>query len=94
VTESAAIIGCVIRHYGGGRLKPDVANSTFDDYVFLMHYAEGSAIQPVVLKVNAARIGEGAVPFEARIECKLVNDPGCIDRCLGDHDYLLEPRLF
>jgi glutathione S-transferase len=93
VTESAAIIDCVIRHYGGGRLQPDVADPAYDDYVFWMHYAEGSAIQPVVLKVNAARIGEGAAPIEARIERELANDLGYIDRCLGGRDYLLGSEL-
>jgi glutathione S-transferase len=77
VTESAAIIDYVIRHYDGGRLQPDVADPAYDDY------AEGSAIQPVVLKVNAARIGEGAAAIEARIERELANDLGYIDRCLG-----------
>lgn len=83
VTESAAIIDYVIRHNGGGRLQLDVADPACDDYVFRMHYAEGSAIQPVVLKVNAARIGEGAAAIEARIERELANDLGYIDRCLG-----------
>ena len=44
-----------------------------------MEYAEGSAIQPLVLKVNAARIGEGVPPIEARIERELANDLGCLD---------------
>lgn len=59
VTGSAAIIDYVIRHYGGGRPQPAVADPAYDDYAFWMHDAEGSAIQPVVLKVSAARIGEG-----------------------------------
>jgi len=44
-----------------------------------MEYAEGSAIEPLVLKVNAARIGEGVPPIEARIERELANDLGCLD---------------
>jgi glutathione S-transferase len=93
IAESAAIIDYVIRHYGGGRLQPDVSDPAYDDYVFWMHYAEGSAIVPVVLKVNAARIGEAAAPIEDRIERELANDLGYINRCLGGRDYLLGSEL-
>jgi glutathione S-transferase len=86
VPESAAIIDYVIRHYGAGRLQPDVADPGYDDYVFRLHNKKWSTIQAVVLKVNAARIGEGAAPFEARIECELANDLGYIDRCPGDRN--------
>jgi glutathione S-transferase len=74
VAESAAIIDYVIRRYGDGRLQPKMSEPEYDEYVFWMHYAEGSAIQPIRLKVNAARIGEGAAPIEARIERELAND--------------------
>jgi glutathione S-transferase len=93
VTESAAIIDYIIRHHGNGRLQPEVSDPAYDDYVFWMHYAEGSAIQPVILKVNAARIGEGAAPIEARIERELANDLGYINHCLAGHDYLLGDGL-
>jgi glutathione S-transferase len=93
VAESAAIIDYVIRHHGGGRLQPKMSEPQYDDYVFWMHYAEGSAIQPVLLKVNAARIGEGAAPIHSRIERELANDLGYIDGCLKARDYLLGNEL-
>jgi hypothetical protein len=43
-----------------GRLQPDDADPAYDDYVFWMHHKKGSAIQPVMLSLNAVRIGEGA----------------------------------
>jgi glutathione S-transferase len=93
MAESAAIIDYIIRHHGGGRLQPAVTDPSYDDYVFWMHYAEGSAIQPVALKVNAARIGKAAAPIEARIERELANDLGYIDSHLAGRSYLLGHEL-
>jgi glutathione S-transferase len=93
VAESAAIIDYVIRHYGNGQLQPKMSDPEYDEYVFWMHYAEGSAIQPILLKVNAARIGDGAAPIEARIERELVNDLGYVDTRLEARDYLLGNEL-
>jgi len=93
MAESAAIIDYVIRHYGDARLQPKMSDPEYDEYVFWMHYAEGSTIQPILLKVNAARIGKAAAPIEARIERELVNDLGYIDTRVEAGDYLLGNEL-
>jgi glutathione S-transferase len=93
VAESAAIIDYIIRHYGGGRLQPSQVDPAYDDYVFWLHYAEGSAILPILLKVNASRIGAGASAIEARIEQAMADDLSYIDSSLALHDYLLGAAL-
>jgi glutathione S-transferase len=93
VAESAAIIDYIIRHYGGGRLQPSQVDPAYDDYVFWLHYAEGSAILPILLKVNASRIGAGASAIEARIEQAMADDLSYIDSSLSLHDYLLGAAL-
>jgi glutathione S-transferase len=65
----------------------------YDDYVFWLHYAEGSAILPILLKVNASRIGAGASAIEARIEQAMADDLSYIDSSLSLHDYLLGAAL-
>jgi glutathione S-transferase len=89
IAESAAIIDYVIRHYGNGRLQPDTSSPAYDDYTHWMHYAEGSAIQPILLKINAGRIGAAADVIRPRIERELANDLGYIDGALAGRDYLL-----
>jgi glutathione S-transferase len=89
VAESAAIIDYIIRHHGRGRLQPSLFDLAYEDYVFWMHYAEGSAILPIILKVNAALIGEAASTIEERIESNLATDLSYIDDCLADRNYLL-----
>lgn len=93
VAESAAIIDYIIRHYGEGRLQPSQVDPAYDDYVFWLHYAEGSAILPILLKVNASRVGAGASAIEARIEQAMADDLSYIDSSLALHDYLLGAAL-
>ena len=49
VIESAAIIDYLIRRHGEGRLQPDPAGATYDEYVQWLHFAEGSAMLPLML---------------------------------------------
>jgi glutathione S-transferase len=55
IAESGAIIDYVIRRHGAGRLQPDASSAAFDDYMQWMHYAEGSAMLPLLLKSNVSR---------------------------------------
>jgi glutathione S-transferase len=89
VAESAAIIDYIIRHHGNGRLAPPMTDRSYDDYVFWMNYAEGSAMLPLILKVNASRIGAAAAPIEARIDRDLKTDLGFINTSLEGRPYLL-----
>lgn len=48
LTESGAIIDYVTRRVAGGRLSVAESSPEFADYCFWLHYAEGSAMGPVV----------------------------------------------
>ena len=58
VIESGAIIDYVIRRHGGGRLQPSTDTAAYDEYVQWMHYAEGSAMLPLIMNVYVSRLGE------------------------------------
>jgi glutathione S-transferase len=89
IIESGAIIDYIIRHHGGGRLQPDPATSAYDDYVQWLHFAEGSAMLPLLLKLYVSRLGDAAAPLSPRIESEIANHLGYIDRSLAGRDYLL-----
>jgi glutathione S-transferase len=93
IIESGAIIDYVIRHHGGGRLQPDPATPEYDEYVQWLHYAEGSAMLPLMLLVYAGRIGEAAAPVLPRIEGEIANHLGYIDRSLQGRTYLVGEAL-
>ena len=89
VYESGAIIDYIIRRHGGGRLQPDPAAPEYDDYVMWMHYAEGSAMLPLMLNLYVSRLGEGGAPLAPRIESEIANHLGYLDGHLKGRSYLL-----
>jgi glutathione S-transferase len=93
IIESGAIIDYIIRRHGGGRLQPDAASAAYDEYMQWLHYAEGSAMLPLLLKLYASRLGEAAAPLSPRIESEISNHLGFIDKSLADRDYLLGDAL-
>ena len=93
IAESGAIVDYLIRRHGDGELQPPAAKPEYDDYVQWMHYAEGSAMLPLLLKINVARLGEAAQQIMPRIEAEIANHLGYIDTALRDRDFLLGTQL-
>ena len=89
IYESGAIIDYVIRRHAGGRLQPDPATPAYDDYQMWLHYAEGSAMLPLMLNLYVSRLGEGGAPLAPRIESEIANHLGYLDGHLKGRDYLL-----
>lgn len=89
VYESGAIIDYVIRRHAGGRLQPDPATPAYDDYMMWMHYAEGSAMLPLLLHLYVSRLGEGGAPLQPRIESETANHLGYLDRHLKGRSFLM-----
>jgi glutathione S-transferase len=89
IIESGAIIDYIIRHHGGGRLQPDPASAAYDEYLQWLHFAEGSAMLPMLLKLYVSRLGAGGAPLEPRIESEIANHLGYIDSSLSGRTYLL-----
>jgi glutathione S-transferase len=93
IIESGAIIDYIIRRHGGVRLQPDPASAAYDDYVQWLHFAEGSAMLPLLLKLYVARLGDAAAPLSPRIESEIANHLGYMDTMLDGRDYLLGSEL-
>ncbi|WP_375770895.1 glutathione S-transferase [Archangium gephyra] len=89
LAESGAIIDSVVRRHGKGRLAPAPDSAEYDTYVHWLHYAEGSAMLPLVLSVYMRRLGEAAAPLEPRISGEVKNHLGYISGALGERDYLV-----
>ena len=63
VAESGAIMEYLVGKYGGGRLIPPAGTPERLRYTYWLHYAEGSAMPPLLLKLVFTRIGDAPVPF-------------------------------
>lgn len=91
--ESGAIVDHLIRRHGGGRLQPDPASSDFVAYQQWLHYAEGSAMLPLMLKLYTSRLGDAAAPLKPRIDSELANHLGFVDRALQGREWLVGSTL-
>jgi len=93
VIESAAIIDNLIRRHGSGRLQPDPATATYDQYVQWLHFAEGSAMLPLMLNLYVGRLGDAGAPVHPRIESEVANYLGYLNTALGKTPYLVGEEL-
>lgn len=66
LAESGAIIETLVERYGDGRLSPASGTPEAHRYRYWLHYAEGSAMPPLLLKLMFDRIEKAKMPFFAR----------------------------
>lgn len=66
IAESGAIIEYLIDRYGEGRLAPMPGTPQRLRYRYWLHYAEGSAMPPLLLKLVFDRIEKAPMPFFVR----------------------------
>jgi len=65
LAETGAIVEYLLDRYGDRLLRPDVGTPDRDAFIFWLHFAEGSAMPPLVMKLVFDRI-PGRVPFFIR----------------------------
>ena len=71
LAETGAIVEYLVDTYGEGRLKPPAGTPEHLRYVYWLHYAEGSAMGPLVVKLMFSRMA-AAAPVLARPMVKAV----------------------
>jgi glutathione S-transferase len=67
IAESGAIVDYLIDRYGGGRLIPAHGTAERLRYTYWLHYAEGSAMSPLLLKLVFERLAKGPMPALVRL---------------------------
>jgi len=63
VAESGAIVEYLIERYGNGRLIPPPGTPERLRYTYWLHYAEGSAMPPLLLMLVFNRVETAPMPF-------------------------------
>ena len=66
VAESGAIIEYLLERYGDGRLVPPPGTRERLRFTYWLHFAEGSAMSPLLLKLVFDRIETRPMPFFAK----------------------------
>ena len=91
--ESGAIIDYLVRTYGHGKLTPAITSPDYNRYVQFLHYAEGSAMLPLMLKLYTGRLGEGGKPLHPRIESEMVTHLGWLNSELKGREWFVGKDL-
>ena len=66
VAETGAIVEYLIERYGNGRLEPAAGSPERLRWRYWLHFAEGSAMPPLLLKLIFERIKVTPMPFFAK----------------------------
>ena len=66
VAESGAIIEYLIERYGKGQFIPAAGTADKLRYTYFMHYAEGSAMTPLLMKLVFDKVETSPMPFFAK----------------------------
>jgi glutathione S-transferase len=92
IAESGAIVEYVVAYYGEGKLAP-VGEGDAITHLEWLHYAEGSAMLPLMLNFYVMRLGEASAPLMPRIESECANHLGYIAGSLGERQFLVGDHL-
>lgn len=87
--ESGAIIEYLVRTYGKGRFAPAIDSPDYNRYIQFLHYAEGSAMLPLMLKLYVSRLGEAGAPLSPRINSEITNHIGYLDNEIKDREFFV-----
>ena len=93
VAESGAITDYLIRAHGHGALAPAPGTPLHETYLEWLHFAEGSAMLPFMLRLYTERLGAAAAPLAPRIDEQIMSHLAFFDAELGDNDWLVGNAL-
>ncbi len=74
LAESGAIVEYLVDRYGNGRLKPALGTPEHLRYTYWLHYAEGSAMPPLLLKLIFDQIEKSPMLFFVRPIAKSITN--------------------
>ncbi len=93
IAESGAIIDYLIRTYGGGKFAPAHDSVDYNKYNEWLHYAEGSAMLPLLLGLYVGMLEEAGAPLLPRIQSEFANHFGYMSKSLGENQYFMGAEL-
>ena len=92
LAESGAVIDYIIRTYGKGAMRPE-SGAALEAYLEWLHYAEGSAMLPLMLNLYVSRLKEAGAPLQPRIDSEMARHLGYADRALKGRQFFVGDSL-
>ena len=74
VAESGAIIEYLAHTYGKDTMLPESGGQAWLDYTYWLHYAEGSLMPPLVLRLVFEKVKTSPMPFFVKPVAKGISD--------------------
>jgi len=96
IAESGAIIEYLLERHGKGRLIPPAGTPERLRYTYWLHFAEGSAMSPLLLKLIFSRLPRQPMPFVVRPVVRAVSErvlKSFVDPQLRAHRDFMEAEL-
>jgi glutathione S-transferase len=93
IAESGAIVEYLIDRYGKGRFKPAAGTDDWWKYVEWMHYAEGSAMPPLVMSLILGFLGDAAAPLRPHLDSQIEAQLAYMEQGLGAREFFVGKDL-
>lgn len=93
IAESGAIVEYLIDTYGKGMLKPKAGTDDYWKYVEWLHYAEGSAMLPLLLALYTGMLGDAAAALKPRVDSEIANNLAYMESSLGNRKFFVGDDL-
>lgn len=92
ITESGAIVEYLCANYGP-QLVPAKDTDAYISHLELMHFAEGSAMTPILLNLYVSKLGEAAAPLTPRITHQLKSHFEYMENILRPSGHFVQDEL-
>jgi len=88
LAESGAIIEYLVEKYGNGRFVPQRGTREYETCRYWVHYAEGSLMMQLLVKIYLERVGEPAKALLERVSGAVRMHLGYVEESLGSSQFL------
>ena len=89
IAESGAEVEYLIDTYGKGKMKPAHGSDDYWRYVELMHYAEGSAMLPLLMALYTGMLGDAAAVLKPRVDSEIANNLSYLETIIKGRQFFV-----
>src|SRR5947207_86555 len=89
IAESGAIVEYILDRHGNGRMRPQAGTPEHVKHLEWMHYAEGSAMLPLLMHLYLGFLGEAAAPLQPRVESEIANQLSYLEHAIAGRRFFV-----
>src|SRR5205823_5907318 len=89
IAESGAIVEYILDRYGNGRMRPQTGTPEHVKHLEWLHYAEGSAMLPLLMHLYLGFLGEAAAPLRPRVESEIANQLSYLEHAIAGRRFFV-----